>query len=247
MSSKPISQHEIDVLRNELNKTSKDSYFETNTTTTETLPCEHKQDIRANRVCDALETVKKYQAVCTNQSHSVPSDKLLDSIEELIIELAADNEIAWPRSSWPFLVHASQLGHEIVQRTKKWRNPATVWQPSFWTTLDQMHACIETLLNPPRPPAPNVVEREPVEQLVKEGVSLEQIAKIYDLYTTDGQPDEKRVKRIIEGKENPPPTEKVYPPKFEGSESQPSLNPIVDLARRFTKERKRAMERSTGV
>ncbi len=245
MPSKPKPQLEINAPRNELNKTSEDSYFETNTS--DTLPCENKQDIRASRVCNALKTVEKYRVVHMNQAQSAPNDKLLDSIEDLIIELAADNEIAWPRSSWPFLAHASRLGHEIVQRKKKWRNPAIAWQPSVWTTLAQMHACIETLLNPPHPPAPIVKKREPVEQLVKDKVTIRQIAKIYELHTTDGQPDEKRVQRIIDGKEKPPPTEKVYPPKFEGPASQPSLNPIVDLARRFTKERKRAKERSTGV
>ena len=204
------------------------------------------QSDRAERCCSILEGIEVDRQTFIQSGLPIPSDALLDGIEDLMLAVAADPFTPWLASSWKFLELASKVASEIEKRLPDWRSPTTPWGDTTWELLGKAHAEVDTLRNPPGPPQPKIVALETLEELDELKVRDVQIAKIYDWTTPDGRPDVGRVKKARAG-EIETPTQKEFPPVTDGPQRQPHLGIVDSLAAQFEVERRAAREQAQLV
>lgn len=151
-------------------------------------------------------------------------DILYDAIEDVVAITAEGKNVPWPQPTWSYLEHVASLANAILSNRALWRGYRAQWDVRF-TKLIALAMEQRPALLDPTPPAPKMVNLETLDELISQGVSDAQIARIYEWVDNLGHPDLMKVRLAKAGKVKPPET-KTYEAHYDGPSREPHLGAL---------------------
>lgn len=180
--------------------------------TTETMqPTEQIHPLalqRCRRCVEIMEPLEQLLTEYLSTSFTMPSPALFDHVEQLMAVAGSDSTIPFPITTWPFCDRIVELAKSILSNLADWRETFSNAQAQL---LTECFGHREELLAP-RPSMPiRTVRLETLEMCEQQKLSDRQIAKLYNWFLPNGDPDVSRVWDARDGKVEPPVTHTFRP------------------------------------
>jgi len=190
--------------------------------------------LRCEAAAAAIEELALANANYLESGERQAPASLHDSVETLVEVCAEGPQIAWPKKSWEFLEHVVSIASIVDEDKANWRNNAPKFHQRLQFFLQKSVNEVANLLDH-TPPADIVCDLETIEECKEQGLTIDQIARLYGWFTPDGRTDRKKVKAAKAG-DVPTPATVTHAATFGGPERQPHLGDLDSCLSMFASQ-----------